>query len=812
MAAMDDERAYLTALADKPVSSRLWGYLRLTGPGYMQSAMTLGGGSIAACVTFGALMGYELLWVQPIAMILGYFVLAAIAKQVCHTGEKPYTSFWNRLHPSLAILWGMSALISTLIWHFPQYALTANGVTSLAQGVGVDLTGTWGSVLVGAVLLGAAIGVTSLYHSGSRGVKYFERTTQFMVWTIVFAFALVAIVTGIDGTRFLRGLFGIDFIQRLMTGDVPASAVVPIVGGMGAALGINMVFLYPYSIINKKWGKEHKELAYFDLLSGMVIPFMLATGFMIMAVANTVGPEPGAVGEALRDVRAVVPVLGPTFGSVLGGEDAGNAVALLLIGLGMMAIGFTSIITQMLACGFIGCEMFGYSHEGKAKWWFSLMPAIGVYGVMYGGFPWQAAITASSLNIVFLPVATLCFLTLLLRASFMGDATPTGGVRIGWTVMLLTSVVVMSCAAFFGLRSNINTLINHLNTETEEVEVIEDPVEVEAGDAIEELLESDAASLPMGTFAHRAMATEFAITLYGPRAESTNYEQRQIADEVFAAIDDLEQRISSWIPSSHISRVNREGHLGPVPVSRDVIVLLEAAQSYHASTGGAFDVTVGPLMELYGFYAKEGNEPDPTEVAAVLERVGMQKVTVDSSAGTVSLAVEGMRIDFGGIGKGYALDVAADVLRGHGVTSAYLSGGTSSIVAIGTPPDRDYWTVRVRNPYNEEEVLETIPLVDQSFSASGCYGPMLEVDGKAICNILDPQTGQPLTGVLSTAAIAPRGMESDALGTAFLVMGRDRIEAYCRAHPHVAAVYVRETAGGDPVAERINLARERDTT
>lgn len=820
MPPINDERTYLQELAAKPFSGRIWGYMRLSGPGYMQSALTLGGGSIAACVTFGSILGYELLWVQPVAMILGYFVLAAIAKQVCHTGEKPYSSFWNRLHPAFALLWGGSALISTLIWHFPQYALTANGVTALSQGVGLDLTGTWGSILIGALLLSAAIAVTSMYHSGSRGVKYFERSTQALVWTIVFAFAAVAIATGIDGTRFIRGLLGIDFFQRFMAGEIPPAAVVPIVGGMGAALGINMVFLYPYSLLNKKWGKEHRELAYFDLVSGMVIPFMLATAFMIMAVANTLGPEPGSDGTPLRDVLAVVPVLGPTFGSVVGSVDAGNALALLLIGLGMMAIGFTSIITQMLACGFIGCEMFGFSHDSKAKWWFSLMPAIGVYGVVYGGFPWQAAITASSLNIVFLPITTGCFLVLLLSQSFMGDARPMGWTRIIWTAMLLTSITVMSIAAFFGLRGNIDRLRTEWGGAAESavpLAPIESTEDVEI--LIEELDEAsaypsgdDALTPPMGTFSHRAMATEFTITLYGPSPTSTAYDQRLLAEEAFAAIDDLEQRISSWIPSSQISRVNREGHAGPVPVSRDIILLLEASQKYHATTGGAFDVTIGPLMEVFGFYDRAGRMPPDDEVEAARALVGMDKVTVDAAMGTVALAVEGMRIDFGGIGKGYALDVAAEVLRRYGIDHALLSGGTSSMLAIGSPPGRDLWTVGLRNPYNEMEVLETIAFADESFSSSGCYGPMLEVDGMPLCNILDPATGQPVTDRLSVAAIAPTGMESDALSTAFLIMGRDAIESYCRDHPHVSAVYVSAPANGNPVAERINLAQERDMT
>src|SRR5690606_36923573 len=129
--------------------------------------------------------------------------------------------------------------------------------------------------------------------------------------------------------------------------------------------------------------------------------------------------------------------------------------------------------------------------------------------------------TASSLNIVFLPVATACFLVLLLRASFMGDARPTGLVRIGWTVMLCTSIVVMSTAAFFGLRANYERFRAEWGTQPGPVEEV---IEEEARDAAPAV---DAAALPMGTFEHRAMATEFVITMYGPRAESTGYEQRQ---------------------------------------------------------------------------------------------------------------------------------------------------------------------------------------------------------------------------------------------------------------------------------------------
>lgn len=159
----------LSDLSSKPLSTRLRGYWRLTGPGYLQSAMTLGGGSVAACVLFGSLMGYELLWVQPLAMALGYFVLAAIAKQVCHSGERPYATIWKRLHPALAVLWAVCALVSTLIWHFPQYSLAATGVIELGRAGGADLDTTAGIVVIGALLLAGACGVVHLYNAGSRG-------------------------------------------------------------------------------------------------------------------------------------------------------------------------------------------------------------------------------------------------------------------------------------------------------------------------------------------------------------------------------------------------------------------------------------------------------------------------------------------------------------------------------------------------------------------------------------------------------------------------------------------------------------------
>lgn len=444
-----DEKAYLRELAGQPLGTRLKGYLRLSGPGYMQSAMTLGGGSVASCVLMGSMLGYELLWVQPLAILLGVTVLAAIAKQTTHTGERPYRVFKEQLHPALALLWGLSALIATVIWHFPQYSLTANGVTTLLSGVGLDI-GTFSDggrlaaqFTIGIAVLAFSAWVVGLYERGAGGLKAYELAMKYMVWAIVIAFAIVAIASGIDVGRFLLGLTGISFVQRVMMEGLPPETIRPVVGGLAAAVGINMVFLYPYSLLRKNWGPEHKEVAYFDLVIGMLVPFLISTTFMIVATANTIGPAPGETGTPVRNILELVPVLSTTFG---------EGLALALIGFGMLAVGISTIITHMLASAFIGSEVFG-TDDPRARRWLSFLPAIGILGVAYP-FPWAMSVTASTLAYPLMPVAVICFIVLLNRKSYMGDERPEGIGRLVWNVVLWFAVVFMIGAAWLALDQN----------------------------------------------------------------------------------------------------------------------------------------------------------------------------------------------------------------------------------------------------------------------------------------------------------------------------------------------------------------------
>lgn len=293
---------------------------------------------------------------------------------------------------------------------------------------------------------------------------------------------------------------------------------------------------------------------------------------------------------------------------------------------------------------------------------------------------------------------------------------------------------------------------------------------------------------------HPAMATEFSITAY-PREGEGAESLIGLLDEVFADIDALEAVISEWKPESQTTYVNNHAADEPVRVPVELMDLLLASRRCYEQTGGAFDVTVGPLSQLYGFYKGKGHQPAPEELQEALTRVGMDKVELDPEARTVHFKKPGMRLDFGGIGKGFALDRAAEKLRSRGVHNALLSAGMSSVYALGSPPGEPGWKVHVRHPYNDGEKIVTVTLRDESLSTSGCYGNLPEVDGVRICNLFDPRTGQAQHGIVSASAIAPTATETEAYGKAFLIVGEDGAREFCAHNPGVRGILVPEAPG-----------------
>ncbi len=293
---------------------------------------------------------------------------------------------------------------------------------------------------------------------------------------------------------------------------------------------------------------------------------------------------------------------------------------------------------------------------------------------------------------------------------------------------------------------------------------------------------------------HVAMATEIEILMFGaPDAESEVL--REAAREAFVAMDALEARISRFRQDSFTTLMNREAAERPVTVPSDIMELLLAARRYSERTGGAFDVTIGPIMKLWGFYVGSGNHPSPDELREATARVGIEHVAFEPASRTVIFKRPGMHIDFGGIAKGLALDRAAAILRDHGVESARLNVGTSTIVAVGAPPGKSGWTVDIRSPYNngEDAYIATVDIRNESLSTSSRTERYIEIDGQRYGHIVDPRTGMPTTGILSATAITPNGLESDVLSTAFYVMGLEATRDYCKSYPEVRAILVVET-------------------
>ena len=304
-------------------------------------------------------------------------------------------------------------------------------------------------------------------------------------------------------------------------------------------------------------------------------------------------------------------------------------------------------------------------------------------------------------------------------------------------------------------------------------------------------------------FSHRAMGSEFIFDIY-PREGDVGYDDiAPMAKEAFELIDSLEKQISSWISSSDTSQINRLAAKSPIQVHEDVFDLLTFSAQVNKETQGVFDITVAPLIELWNTALMQGKHPTPSEIADVLTHVGMNKVKLNPETREVSVQKAGVRLSFGGIGKGLALDIVADYFKSQDIKSALLSGGNSSILTIGAPPGKEFWIIGINNPYNKEESLESIRLRDQALSTSACYHHLAGVTGRP-CGIFDPRTGQRATGLVSATVIAQSGMQTDALSTSFYVMGVEEVRAYCKQHPEVSAVLVENPADDELRLTHIN--------
>lgn len=270
------------------------------------------------------------------------------------------------------------------------------------------------------------------------------------------------------------------------------------------------------------------------------------------------------------------------------------------------------------------------------------------------------------------------------------------------------------------------------------------------------------------TLSIHAMATRFELMLYGDDPSRLN----SAGEESLGEIERLDIQLSLYRSDSELSWINTRAASEAVKVEPRLFRLLKRCADITERTDGAFDITVAPLMRAWGFMGGTGSTPDQNELEAARTVVGMKHVHLDEEQFTVRFDRREVRLDLGAVGKGYAAERAVDILRENGVTSALLHGGTSTICAIGTPPDQTAWRVAIQNPVDADKHLEVIDLRDSSLSVSAVHGKSFTNGSQVFGHVIDPRAGQATKGALTAAVVGPCPTECDALSTALLVLGK----------------------------------------
>jgi FAD:protein FMN transferase len=266
------------------------------------------------------------------------------------------------------------------------------------------------------------------------------------------------------------------------------------------------------------------------------------------------------------------------------------------------------------------------------------------------------------------------------------------------------------------------------------------------------------------------LGTFITITAFGEN-------EHKLQEAVSAGFEEIRQvdfLLSIHKTNSETARVNRTAAIQPTRISGELGFVLSESLKIARRTDGAFDPTIGPLAQLWGFIWKEYRLPSKAELARVLPLVDYRKVVLETNGETAraAFARPGMFFDFGGIGKGYAVDRAIEVLREHEVGIAMVKAG-GDLRVIGTPPGEKGWVVQIEDPLKEGE-RTTVLLREGALSTSGNYENFFEVGGRRYSHIIDPRSGMPVEGVVSCTVTADRCIDSDAYATAFFVMGSGR--------------------------------------
>jgi thiamine biosynthesis lipoprotein len=327
----------------------------------------------------------------------------------------------------------------------------------------------------------------------------------------------------------------------------------------------------------------------------------------------------------------------------------------------------------------------------------------------------------------------------------------------------------------------------------------------------------------------RAMGSLFEVYMAG----SDRNALVAAGDEALDEVERLERQLSHYLDDSDVARLNRNAHTQWVRLEPKLYGLLKRCCQLSEETGGAFDITAGPLVKAWGFFRGEGRIPTDEELTEALDNVGAYRILFDDEDHLVYFTVPGLEINLGAVGKGVAVDAAARTLRFFGVENAVIHGGQSTIYAMGQSPDGEEgetrrqgdketgqpairnpqyairnprgWPFEIKDPRDRETVIETVWLYDEAISTSGNYEQFFEAEGVRYSHIIDPRSGRPTKGIISASVISSSAEETDTLSTAFFVMGREGAQEYCQGRPNIRVIIVEEAEGGGITVTRIGF-------
>lgn len=283
------------------------------------------------------------------------------------------------------------------------------------------------------------------------------------------------------------------------------------------------------------------------------------------------------------------------------------------------------------------------------------------------------------------------------------------------------------------------------------------------------------------------MGSRFEITVVAKDSTEAN----GYIDAAVGEITRIEKLISSWDPASQTSEINKNAGIKPVKVDEELYNLIGRSIEISKLTDGAFDISFASMDKIWKFDGSMTEMPTKEAINQSVVKVGYQNIILDPENFTVFLKLEGMKIGFGGIGKGYAADKAKKLLMEKGV-SAGIINASGDMNTWGKQPDGEFWKVAITNPMDKNKAFALLPLKDNAVVTSGNYEKYVTFNGIRYTHIIDPRTGYPATGIISATVFAPKAEIADALATSIFVMGKDVGIDFINQLPKIECIIIDE--------------------